>query len=72
MLIHADGLNRGDAPIKLYHSVESSGTVLVGDAKARILLTREEVLELYKLLEPFVRSHSASSPAPKDAFQSKD
>jgi len=60
MLIHADGLNRGDAPIKLYHAVESSGTVLVGDAKARILLTREEVLELYKLLEPFVRSYSAS------------
>lgn len=72
MLIHAEGLNRGDAPVKLYHTVESGGVILVGDAKARILLTPEEVLELYRLLEPFVRSRPGSSPTSKGALQSKE
>lgn len=57
MLIHAEGTNRGNAPVKLYHIDGGDGFILVGDAKTRILLTHKEVLELYSLLEPFVRSH---------------
>ncbi len=72
MLIHAEGINRGDAPVKLYHDVKSGGAILVGDAKTRILLTHEEVLELYRLLEPFVRSRLGSSPTPKGNLQSKE
>lgn len=72
MLIHAEGLNRGDAPVKLYDDVESGGAIVVGDAKTRILLTHEEVLDLYRLLEPFVRSHPGSSPTPKGALQSNE
>ncbi|MBI2997246.1 MAG: hypothetical protein HYY46_02120 [Deltaproteobacteria bacterium] len=72
MLIHAQGLNRGDAPVKLYHAVESSGAILVGDAKTRILLTHEEMLELYRLLEPYVRPDLDSSPTPKGTLQSKE
>lgn len=72
MLIHAEGINRGDAPVKLYHGDESGGAILVGDARTRIQLTHNEVLELYRLLEPFVRPHPGSSPTPKGSLQSKD
>lgn len=54
MLIHAEGINRGDAPVRLYQSDDGSGSILVGNASTRILLTREEIRELYKLLGPFV------------------
>jgi hypothetical protein len=57
MLIHAQGVNRGDVPIKVYHIHDASGCVLIGDAVTRILLTPEEIPQLYKLLEPFVKSH---------------
>ncbi|MBI2987092.1 MAG: hypothetical protein HYY45_10030 [Deltaproteobacteria bacterium] len=72
MLVHAEGLNRGDAPVKLYHHAGSGSVILVGDAKTRILLTYEEALELYGLLEPFVRSQLGSSPTLKGAVQSKE
>lgn len=64
MLIHAEGINRGDAPVKLYHADRSDGSVLVGDARTRILLTHKEVLELHSLLEPFVRSHPSGLSTP--------
>ena len=57
MLIHAEGINRGDAPVKLYHAAASDGSILVGDARTRIQITHKEVLELYSILEPFARSH---------------
>jgi hypothetical protein len=72
MLVHAEGLNRGDAPIKLYLDAGSSSVILVGDAKTRILLTYEEAAELYRLLEPFVRSRLGGSPARKEVLQSKE
>lgn len=56
MLIHAQGTNRGDAPIRVYHVHGDSGSLLIGNAQVRILLTREEIPQLYKLLEPFVKS----------------
>lgn len=61
MLIHAQGTNRGDAPVKVYQIDGNSGWVLVGDAEARILLTQEEIRQLYKLLEPFIKSHPPTS-----------
>lgn len=61
MLIHAQGTNRGDVPIKVYHIHGDSGCVLIGNADARILLTPEEIPLLYKLLEPFVKHHPATS-----------
>ena len=72
MLVHADGLNRGDAPVKLYHDAGSGSVILVGDAKTRILLTYEEAAELYRLLEPFVRSQLGRSPTLKGAVQPKE
>ena len=62
MLIHAEGLNRGDAPVQLYHFEPASGCILVGDARTRIMLTPEEIHQLYKLLEPFARNTESESP----------
>ena len=59
MLIHAEGINRGDAPVKLYHVHAESGCVTVGDATTRIMLTPEEIRDLYKLLSPFVWGHGS-------------
>ena len=59
MLIHAEGINRGDAPVKLYHVHAESGCVTVGDATTRIMLTPEEIRDLYKLLSPFVWPHGS-------------
>ena len=66
MLIHAQGTNRGDAPIKVYQIHGDSGCVLIGDAEARILLTQEEIPQLYKLLEPFVKSHPPTSGSDRE------
>jgi hypothetical protein len=56
MLIHAEGHNRGEAPVKLYQVEENSGCVMVGNAVARIMLTADEVRKLYALLEPFANA----------------
>jgi len=55
MLIHAQGWNRGNAPVKIYHVDVGSGCVLVGDAITRVMLDPDEIRELYRLLEPFVQ-----------------
>lgn len=72
MLIHAEGINRGDAPVKVYHANASDGFILVGDARTRILLTHKEVLELHSLLEPFVRSHPRELSTPDGDPQPKE
>ena len=72
MLIHAEGANRGDAPVKLYHADESGGSILVGNAQTRILVTRKEILELYSLLEPFVRLHPSGLSTPDGDPQLKE
>ncbi len=59
MLVHADAINHGDAPIKIYHVDAESGCVMVGDVRTRIMLTPEEIRELYKLLSPFVWPHGS-------------
>lgn len=54
MLIHAEGVNRGDAPVNLYHVDAGNGCILIGDATTRIMLGPDEIKHLYKLLEPFI------------------
>lgn len=56
MLIHAGGINRADAPVALYHVDEGSGSIFIGDKKARIMLTPEEIRDLRKILEPFAQT----------------
>jgi hypothetical protein len=63
MLIHAQGSNRGNAPVKLYLTDQGSNYILVGDATTRIMLTPEEIRELYKLLDPFI-SRLGGKPSP--------
>ncbi|MBI2997902.1 MAG: hypothetical protein HYY46_05535 [Deltaproteobacteria bacterium] len=62
MLIHAEGLNRGNAPVQVYHVEQASGCILVGDARTRILLTPEEIRDLHELLEPFARNPEREAP----------
>ncbi len=59
MLIHAMGINRGDAPVKVYHVDAESGCVFVGDESTRVMLTPQEIRDLYKLLSPFVCPHGS-------------
>ena len=59
MLIHAQGVNRGDAPVSLYHADENSGCVLIGDATTRIMLTPEEIQAVYKLLGEILKGASS-------------
>jgi hypothetical protein len=60
MLIHAEGHNRGDAPVKLYQVEENSGCIIVGSALTRVMLTRGEIQDLYKLLSRFVQADTSS------------
>ena len=62
MLVHASGINRGDIPVRLYHVEEGSGCVFVGSESARIMLTPEEIRDLYSLLEPFARNAKREGP----------
>lgn len=64
ILIHAEGHNRGDAPVELYHVDDASGCVMVGNAVARIMLTADEVRKLYNLLEPFLDGNAGIPPLP--------
>lgn len=63
MLIHAEGINRGDAPVNLYHVDAGNGCILIGNATTRIMLEPEEIHQLYKLLEPFL-SQLGGKPSP--------
>jgi hypothetical protein len=57
MIIHAGKYHSEIAPIEIYHVQDENGTVFVGDERGRIMLTREEVVRLYRLLEPFAKPH---------------
>lgn len=51
MLIHVDTLTSRFAPVRVYHFDEPSGSVLIGDEKARILLDRDEIEQLSRILQ---------------------
>jgi hypothetical protein len=59
MLIHVDALTSRFAPVRVYHFDEASGSVLIGDEKARILLDRDEVEELSRILQSLSLACSA-------------
>ncbi len=61
MLIHADQLNRGDAPVELYHHDAEGAYVVVGDALTHVLITRSEAGELRRILEEHIKPGAASS-----------
>ncbi|GEM_PF-6387365 len=50
MLIHAEGTNRGDAPVRLYHIDPTTGSIFIGDSKARVMVTPSEARKLVELL----------------------
>lgn len=52
MLLYVKNECRGDAPLRVYDHDERGG-LLVGDGEARVLLTVEEVRDLYRLLAPY-------------------
>jgi hypothetical protein len=51
VLIHVDRLTSRFAPLKVHHFDEATGSLLIGDGEARIMLTREEVEELSRILQ---------------------
>lgn len=60
LIISANGSSYAGLPVKLYRYSKDPGAkfVLIGDEAGGLLISGEQIQELYKLLEPFVHPDS--------------
>jgi len=62
MVIQKNGKYHAEVPVKLSLYAKEAGFLMVGDDAMRILISGNEVKELYELLRPFVEKERVTKP----------